>query len=53
MLNIVFIVVTFLFSHINVAFQSTSIQLTLSESLFKNKGYEYTNVIFRAVIHLF
>ena len=48
-----FTVVMFLLRHINVAFQSTSIMLNLSESFSKYKGYEYTNVIFRAVIHLF
>ena len=49
-LNIAFIVTTVLLSHINVALQFTSVQLNLSESLYKHKGYKYTNVIFRAVI---
>ena len=40
-LNIVFIVTTLLLSHINVAFQSISIRLNLSESLSKHKSYEY------------
>ena len=52
-LNITFNVVTHLLSRINIAFQSASIWLNLSESLFKHKGYEYTNIIFTTVIHLF
>ena len=52
-LNIAFIVTTLLFSHINVAFQFTSVRLSLSKSLSKHKGYEYTNIIFSVVIHLF
>ena len=52
-LSIVFIVTTLLLSHINVAFQSISIRLNLSESLSKHKSYEYTNLIFRVVTHLF
>ena len=51
--NIAFIVTTILLSHINVALQFTLVQLNLSESLYKHKGCEYTNVIFRAVIYLF
>ena len=46
-LSIIFIVTTLLLNHINVAFQSTLVQLNLSESLSKHKSYEYTNVIFR------
>ena len=52
-LRIPFIVITILLSHINVAFQSISIWLNLSESLSKHEGYEYTNLIFRIVTHLF
>ena len=52
-LNIAFIVTTLLLSHIKVAFQSTSVQQFLSESLSKYKGYEYINVIFVEFIHLF
>ena len=52
-LSIVFIIATLLLSHINIAFQSTSVWLNLSENLSKHKRYKYTNVIFRAVIHLF
>ena len=52
-LSIEFIIAILLLSHINVAFQSISVRLNLSESLFKHKGYKYTNVIFRAIIHLF
>ena len=52
-LSIVFIVATLLLSHINVAFQSISIRLNLSESFSKHEGYEYTNLIFRIVTHLF
>ena len=48
-----FTIVMFLLRHISVAFLSTSIMLNVSESISKHKGYEYTNVIFRAVIHLF
>ena len=51
-LSIAFIVVALLLNHINITFQSTSIILNLSESLFTHKGYEYTNVIFREIIHL-
>ena len=40
-------------SHIKITFQSTLVMLNLSESLSKHKEYEYTNIIFRAVIHLF
>ena len=40
-----------LLSHINIIFQSTSVRLNLSESISKHKSYEYTNVIFKAVIH--
>ena len=52
-LCIAFIVAMFLLNHINVTFQSTSILLNLNENLSKYKGYEYTNVIFKAVIHFF
>ena len=52
-LSITFIVAIFLLSHISIVFQSISIRLNLSESLSKSYGYEYTNVIFRAVTHLF
>ena len=52
-LSIAFIVTTLLLSHIKVAFQSTSVQQFLSESLSKYKGYEYINVIFIEFIHLF
>jgi len=52
-LSIAFILVMLLLSHINIAFQSTSIRLNLSESISKHKSYEYTNVILKAVIHLF
>ena len=52
-LNIAFIVTTLLFSHINVTFQFTSVRLSLSKSLSKHKGYEYTDIIFSVVIHLF
>ena len=52
-LSIAFIITTLLFSHINVIFQSTSVQLNLSKSLSKHKSYEYTNVIFKVIIHLF
>ena len=52
-LSIVFIVATLLLSHINFAFQSTSVRPNLSESLSKHEDYEYTNLIFRKIIHLF
>ena len=52
-LSIVFIIATLLLNHINVAFQSILIQLNLSDNLSKHKSYEYINVIFRVVIHLF
>ena len=52
-LSIVFIVATLLLSHINFSFQFTSIQPNLSESLSKHEDYEYTNLIFRTIIHLF
>ena len=42
-----------LLSYINVAFQPISVQLNLSESLFKYKGYRYTIVIFRAIFFVF
>ena len=48
-----FIIAMLLLSHINVVFQFTSVRLNLSESFSKHEGYEYTNVIFRAIIHLF
>ena len=51
-LSITFILVMLLLSHINIIFQSTSVRLNLSESISKHKSYEYTNVIFKAVIHL-
>ena len=51
-LSITFIIITLLLSHINVVFWSTSVRLT-SESLSKHEGYEYTNIIFRVVTHLF
>ena len=41
-LSIEFVVATLLLSHINK-----------SESLSKHESYEYKNLIFRAVIHLF
>ena len=52
-LSIVFIVATLLLSHINFAFQSTSVRPNLSESLSKHEDYEYTNLIFRTITHLF
>ena len=52
-LSIVFIIATLLLNHINVAFQSILIQLNLSDNLSKHNSYEYINVIFRVVIHLF
>ena len=52
-LNIVFIVATILLSQINIALQSILVRLNLSQSLFKHKDYEYTNVIFRVDYHLF
>ena len=48
-----FIIVTLLLSHINETFQPSSVQLYLNESFSKHKSYEYTNIIFRAVIPLF
>ena len=52
-LNVAFIITILLSSHIKVAFQFTSIWLNLSENISKHKGYEYTNIIFMVVIHLF
>ena len=43
-LSIIFIVDTLLLSHVNVAFQSTSVRLNLREILSKPKNYEYTNL---------
>ena len=53
LLSIAFVVATLLLSYINVAFQSTLVQLNISFSLSKHKSYEYTNIIFRVVIYLF
>ena len=52
-LSIAFIIATLLLSHINLAFQSTSVQLNLSKILSKHECYKYTNLIFRLVIQLF
>ena len=52
-LNIIFIIATVLLSLINVALQFTLVWLNLSESLSKHEGFEYTNVLFRTIIHLF
>ena len=52
-LSITFIITTLLLSHINVAFQFTLVLLNLSESFSKHENYEYTNLIFRVVTHLF
>ena len=52
-LRIEFVITILLLSHINIAFQSISVWLNLGKSFFKHKSYKYTNVIFRAVIHLF
>ena len=52
-LSKIFIVATLLLNHINVAFQFTLVRLNLSVSFSKHKIYEYTNVIFSAIIHLF
>ena len=52
-LSIAFNIATLLLSYINVVFQSTLVRLNLSESVSKHEGYEYTNLIFRVVTHLF
>ena len=52
-LSITFIIITFLLSHINIVFHSTLVWLNLSASLSKYEKYEHTNVIFRAITHLF
>ena len=52
-LSIAIIVATILLSQISIALQSILVRLNLSQSLSKHKDYEYTNVIFRAVYHLF
>ena len=52
-LSITFIVTTFLLSCINITFSSTLVYLNLSERLSKYERYEYTNIIFRAIIYLF
>ena len=52
-LSITFIIATILLSHINVTFQPTFVQLNLSKRFSKHEGYEYTNLIFTTVTHLF
>ena len=52
-LNIAFLIATIMLSHINVIFQPTFVQLNLSKRFSKHEGYEYTNLIFTAVTHLF
>ena len=52
-LSMTFIIAILLLSHINETFQPSSIQLYLNESFSKHKSYEYTNVIFRTIIHFF